>query len=226
MSRIVKGESAQVKAVHMTKTSSSEAKVFGLKGFKGFSVDGTFTKPELDQYVAKARQEGILEGAREAEARMAAPLNQALENLERVMDELSHFRRDLFKESEQDILGLIRAVSKRVVFKELSLTPNLLQEIVAKAIELLEKQKRLSITINSIDFEIFQRAKEDFLARFKGLEELEISVDSNIEPGSAVVKSKSLELDVNMNDMVDHLMNQISTPQNVINEVNDDGDKT
>ena len=225
MSRIVRGESALVKSVQISNPNKAEAVPFGLRAFKGFSVDGTYTHQELETQIAKARQEGIREGAAAAEARASEPLRQALENLERVMDELSRFRRDLFKESEQEILDLIRGVAKRVVFKELSLSPELLTEVVAKAIGLLEKQKRLEIVINSKDFETFQNAKADFLAKFKGVEELEVTVDSNVEPGSALVKSQTLELDVKMNDMVDHLMNQISAPQNVVNEVNDDGDK-
>jgi flagellar assembly protein FliH len=215
-----------VKKVHINNPSQKEAKTFGLKSFKGFSVDGTYTQQELDEHMAKAKAQGAVEGAREAEMRLAAPLHQALENLERVMDELSHFRRELFKESEKEILELIRAISKKVVFKELALDANLLQDLVGKAISLLEKQKRLSITINTKDFEIFKKAKEDFLQKFKGLEDLSVDVDHNVEPGSALVKSQTVELDVKLGDMVDHLLSQISAPQNVVHEVNDEGDNT
>jgi flagellar biosynthesis/type III secretory pathway protein FliH len=188
--------------------------------FQTMAMEGSLTEEELAQRLAQAKAEGY----REAEARMITPVNAALENIERVLDELSHFRRELFKESEEDIIELIRGISKRICLKESSVTPDLMKDIVAKAISILERQKKVSLQINSADFEFYTRAKPDFIQRFKGLEELDITVSPDVPQGSVGVRSKTLELDVRLEAMVDHLLEQVRSAKVEVNQVNDEGD--
>jgi flagellar assembly protein FliH len=188
--------------------------------FQTMTIEGSITEEELASGISNARAEGY----REAESRLTAPLKASLENVERILDELSQFRRELFKESEADILELVRTVSKRILTKELSLQPEVMQEIVAKAISLVERQRKVSLQMNPADFEFFSRVKSDFMARFKGLEELEIGVDPEVERGSLLVRSKTLELDVRLDAMVDHLLSQIKSAKVQVNQVNDKED--
>lgn len=225
MSRIVHGHSDEVKLVRINKLGSQKGETYTEKSFRGFSVDGTFTQSEVDQMLMAAKQEGRRDGIKETEAKMAAPLRMALENVESVLDELSRFRRDLFKESEVEIIELIRSLTKKIVAKELAIDPTLIKGVVEKGLEVLEKQKHLYLQFSAKDFEIFSRAKEDFMSRFKGLTDLELSVDPSLEAGSAIVKSKTSEVDVNLEHMVDHLLNQITKAKESATEVNDEGDQ-
>ncbi|MBN8554432.1 MAG: hypothetical protein J0L93_03215 [Deltaproteobacteria bacterium] len=226
MSRIVRGESAEVKSVKLMSSTSRAASAYSLKAFTGYHVEGTYTQKELEEYMEKARQEGRRQGAHETESRMMQPLNAALENVENLMDELSRFRRELFKEAEVEVLELIRAVSKRILNRELQIQPDQLKEIVAKAVELIERQRKVFIRISPIDLQMFSEAKKDFLQRFKGLEEVEVHADSSLPKGQALVKSKTLEIDVNIENMVDHLLQKLTSVQTETSETVTDGDKT
>ena len=226
MSRIVRGESADVKSVKLMTSTSRVAQAYSLKAFTGYHVEGTYTQKELEEYIEKARQEGRRQGAQETESRMTQPLRAALENVETLMDELSRFRRELFKEAEVEVLELIRAVCKRILNRELQIQPEQLKEIVAKAVELIERQRKVFIRISPLDLQIFSEAKKDFLERFKGLEEVEVHADSSLSKGQAFVKSKTVEVDVNIENMVDHLLQKLTSVQTAANEVNEEKDET
>lgn len=219
MSRIIHGPSPEIRSIRVMPRASSGGELKRV-AFQTIATQGSLTEEEIQQRMAQAKAEG----AREAEVRMIQPLQAALENVERILDELSQFRRELFKESEADILELIRSISKKVCLKETSLTPDLMKEIVAKAISLLERQKKVSLQIHPGDFEFYTRAKPDFVQRFKGLEELDITVNPDVEQGTVSVRSKTLELDVRFDAMVDHLLQQVQNARVEVNQVNDEKD--
>ena len=160
MSRIVHGPSADVKAIRSLPRNKGAAAFSGL-AFQSIGLAGTLTEEETNERLAAAK----LEGFREAEAKLAGPLRTALENLEKVLDEISQFRRELFKESEVDVVELVRSISKRVVMKELAVTPELMKTVVEKALSVLEKQKKVSLQISAADFNFYQKAKPDFARR-------------------------------------------------------------
>src|SRR5690606_38578852 len=99
----------------------------------------------------KAKREGM----KEAEQKLATPLRTALGNLENLLDEISRFRRELFKESEAEIWDFIQRVCKRILMKELSLDPNVLKSIVEKGLEILGKQKKVVVLFNPSDEAFF-----------------------------------------------------------------------
>ncbi|MDB5038231.1 MAG: Flagellar assembly protein FliH/Type secretion system HrpE [Bacteriovoracaceae bacterium] len=219
MSRIVHGPSAEVKNIR-TFSRKKEASSYTTVPFMSIGLEGALSEDEIKTGLAGARAEG----AREAETRLMAPLRAALENIEKILDEISQFRRELFKESEEDILELVRTVSKRVIAKEVSLNPDLMKDVVGKALTHLEKQKRISIHANPSDFEFYHKAKEDFLNKFKGIEELEIGVDPDVPKGSVNIRSKTVELDLRLDAMVDHLLTQVAAAKTEIGKTNDEGD--
>lgn len=219
MSRIVHGPSQEIRAIRPAQPSKGVSQA-RLPVFHSMNIEGSLSEEEIETRLAAARAEGY----REAEQRLGQPLRQSLENVERILDELSRFRRELFKESENDVLDLVTHLAKKVVLKELSLSPEIMKSIVEKALGHLEKQKRLSLQVNSVDFDFYQRAKPDFLSKLKGLSELSIEVDSQIEPGSAVVKSQSLEIDLSLDAMVDQIMSQIQAARVEVSKTNDEED--
>ena len=204
---------------------ASEVKAYGGVSFRGMRVEGTFTRAEVEEYMEQARQKGKAEGFQEAQQKMAVPLKAAVENMENILDEFSRFRRELFQEAEKEILDFMQTVCKKILFKELSLDPQLLVSVVNQALAVLEKQKKISIEINSADFETFSSAKPGFLDKFKSLEQLEIACDSQIQPGTAVLKTKVSELDVHFGKMVDHLMNEVKASKIDSKEANNEEDK-
>jgi flagellar assembly protein FliH len=179
---------------------------------------------QSEEEILPRLQAAKAEGYREAESRSMAQVRAALENIEKVVDEISKFRRELFKECDRDVFELVGVIAKKVVLKELSLNPDLLKDIVQKSLSLLEKEKQVVLQLNPQDLEFFKKAKPDFLETYKGIEELGFEVDSRIPSGGLIAKSKKIELDINAASMVDHILSQVKNVRSEISASNNEGD--
>ena len=221
MSKIVHGASDEIRPMKATKPRQVDPSEFRRATFSVYTIEGSIDAEELQTKVNEARVSGI----RETEQKLAAPLNAALENVEKFMDELTRFRRELFQESENDILEMITTVAKKVVLKELSIDPSLLKEVVQKAISVVERERNVVIAVSPQDCEFYQKAKPDFLAKFQGIQELRIEVDRQLPSGQVFVRTQTLELDVRVDAMVDQLMQKVQDSRKTIIETNDEGDK-
>jgi flagellar biosynthesis/type III secretory pathway protein FliH len=224
LSRIIRhGEESAIQEYSLGGGGAVAGSARGLK-FRVGKVDGTLSKPEVDRLVEEARLKGVQEGMRQAEAKLSAPLNTGLTNLENVLDEVSRYRRELFKEAEVEIIELIRFVAKKIMMKELSLRPELLVEIVQKGLEIVENQKSVSIVYHPQDMTLFQKAKPDFMEKFGSAIELRFVLDHSVPPGTALLKTVSTEVEANVEKMVDQLLAAVEQSKVNDQEVNPEGD--
>ncbi len=220
MSRIVRGPSEAVRRMTPVRSAERGAHDFRSATFHSLVAEGSISEEELEQQKILARREG----AKEAEIKLLASVQGVVQHLERIVDELSQFRRDLFKEAESEIMQLIYVICRKVVGKELSLKPELLQEIVGKALMSLEREKKVILQFNPQDLEWIRKARPDFLEKVKGLEEISFDIDSSLEPGHILAKTKRVELDLSSEAIVDHIVQQMQLAREEIKQTNDEGD--
>jgi len=219
LSRIIQGES---KDVQEYKIGGGGTRFFGAgRRFQVGKVDGTYSQPEVEKAKAEAKAAGVSE----TEKRVSGPVNAALLNVESILDELSKFRRELFKEAEAEVVEMIRFVSKKILRRELATQPETLKAMVEKALEIVEKQKQIVIHFSAADMNFFQKAKADFLQMFSGSTDLRFNADPQLPQGQVLIKTETLQVDLNVEDMLDHLLNQVAQAKVSDKEVNDEGDK-
>lgn len=206
---------------NIASVSAAEVKTYGGVSFRSMRMEGTYNQQELDEKLKIAKEDGRKDGVRQAEQKLSAPIKAGLENIETILDELSRFRGDLFKEAEEEVLNLVNQISKKIVMKELALDPHLVKEVVAKGIEHLEKQRKIRMIVSPQNHDLFKISKPDYLERFKGVESLEISVDPQLPQGAAVLETRACSIDLNLEKMVDHVLSQATSGQKSSPEVND-----
>lgn len=227
MSRIVKSGHSEVREYKLSGAASAgQATAFEGRSFNMGRLQGALDESEVSALVEQAKQAGRAEGQRDAERKMLASVNQGLQSVEGVLDELSKFRRELFKEAEEEVLEFVRLMAKKVISKELSLAPEMLKTMVAQAIDLVEREKRISISFNPSDLNIFATAKEDFLKQLPQGTELRVIPDPKIRIATAFIKTETLQVDVSVESMIDQMMSQVQQAKSVGEDVNKEGDQT
>lgn len=223
MTKIVRSNSDEVKEMKASKSSTKgKPSEFHAPQFKMIRSADSYTKEELQEYVENARSEGKAEGYKEAEKRLSKPLNQILEAFEKEMTQL---RKDLFKESEEDALELIKAIAKKVLRRELQLEPEALKQIVERAFDEMAKEKHIHLLVSRQDEELLKRAKPELIEKFQSIEEINIQVDNQIPEGSVVLRSAQKEVGAGVDDMVEHIFNQLIEKKDTPKETGDEDDK-
>ncbi len=225
MSRIVKSGNPDVREFKLV-TAANVGKAEGFEG-KSFSlgkVQGAMDEVEVSLLVEQAKASGRVEGQRESERKMLGTVNQGLQSLEGVLDEISRFRRELFKEAEEEVIEFVRLLAKKVIAKELSLTPELLKTMVEQSFNAIEKEKKINVFVNPSDLAIFSTAKEDFLKKLEGASEMRITSDAKIRQGTAFIKTETLQVDVSVDSMIDQMMREVAQAKHLGEDVNKEGD--
>jgi len=224
LSRIVRGN-ADVKAVQAATRSQGAPKSVAMNNFISIRSADTLTIQEAAAQAAELAQLTKTQVTVEVESRMRAPVQQSLVNLEGVLDEISKFRRDLFKESEAEIIELVQRICRKVLGSELKTNPELITQIVSQGIEIIEKEKFVSVIINPLDLQTFLKAKPDLVAKFKDRSEIEIRSDNQVKAGTALLQTATRQLDVNVESMLDEVLGAIQDQVHEIKETGDEGDK-
>jgi flagellar assembly protein FliH len=207
-------------------TASNVGKAEGFEG-KSFSlgkVQGSMDEAEVSILLEQAKSTGRIEGQRESERKMLTTVNQGLQSLEGVLDEISRFRRELFKEAEEEVIEFVRLLAKKVISKELSLAPELLKAMVEQSFNAIEKEKKINVLVNPSDLAIFSTAKEDFLKKLEGVSEMRIASDSRIQQGTAFIKTEALQVEVSVESMIDQMMREVVQAKHLGEDVNKEGD--
>ena len=224
MSRIVRGDSEAVHKVR-AEPKRAEAQTFTRQSFRRQMSEEFLTLNEVQQMVQKSVGDAKAQGAREAEQKLKPAIQETVQKVNSVLDEFSRFRRELFKEAELEVLDLIGRVAKRVVGAELSLKPELLKNMVEKAIEGLTAEKKIVVSFNPQDQAQFQSFHPEFLKELSQKPELEFRPESQIPAGLVWIRTETVELEVNADKMVDEVLSQLLGSVKSAKETGDEEDK-
>jgi len=214
LSRILRGSSEAVGSMKESVATPGHPAPFEARRFRMMISSDTVTQEELAQKVEEALARGKAMGAAEAEQKLRVPLDQALQNLEGVLDDLGSFRRELFKEVENEVLELLRIIAKRVLSAELSLKPELLSEIIAKAMHAFEEASLIKLDLNPQD---------QASLSVKPSEKVKISAQTDIPRGRAFIATDRKGLEVSIDQMVDQLLLECTKQNEQIIDPTDDG---
>ena len=220
MSRIVRGNSEAVRRMQPARVRDKEGNLFTPKSFHSLVAEGAISEQELENQKESSKREGF----REAEAKLLGTYQAAVQHLEHIVDELSQFRRELFREGESEIFSLISAICRKVISTELSIKPELIQNMLGKALMVLEREKKVVLQFHPQDLEWIRKARPDYLEKVKGLEEIAFEVDSHLEPGHIIAKTRRVELDLSSSAIVNQVLEQLKVSRSEVKETNHEGD--
>lgn len=99
----------------------------------------------------EAYERGVMDGAREGEARARQDLEPALEAVTRVSESFEIIAQAWVMDRERDLQGLALAVARKLVQRELTADPGVVSDLVTRALELMPTETALEIHINPLD---------------------------------------------------------------------------
>jgi flagellar assembly protein FliH len=99
------------------------------------------TRQTDDEQLRQAVQRGYLEGEAAARAALEEPARAASAELLRAVAGLAEMRAAIYKEAQADLLRLAMAIARRIVHRELLVSPDILESIVSVVLEKLDRQE-------------------------------------------------------------------------------------
>jgi flagellar biosynthesis/type III secretory pathway protein FliH len=172
----------------------------------GEALAGDPVQDELGQAYERGRADGLAEGA----ALTRQELRPALQALGRVAEVLQAERASFARTRERNLHAIALAVAGKLVQRELTAEPALVQDLLRRALELLPLDATLEVRLNPADLELVEDLRDD-RGGAAPARAIQWSADPALERGAFVLESPQRMVDGrfdvalrNLYDRLDH----------------------
>ncbi|NCO52339.1 MAG: hypothetical protein GW875_09595 [Deltaproteobacteria bacterium] len=174
----------------------------GEKDKKGSPVPVTPVAPPTNQQeVNEAHRRGRQEGSAAVEAK----LGQTLKALTEALEEISRLRETLARNSSQDMLRMVMAISEQVIRRALEADPQNILALIENALQASIQSDYCRIRLNPQDLERVKEHKPLFLASVSGLKNISFDVDPTVSAGGCKISSDFGDVDATIESQLDEI---------------------
>jgi type III secretion protein L len=143
-------------------------------------------KQEANEFLEEARNKGIeLKKIAQKEG-----FEEGLKQLNVQILALDQEKKRLYHEMNKLILPLALKTAKKIVAKELEISPETIVDIVLQAIESALENHHVTIYVNHVDKELLESKKELLKEKLEQVECLSIKERADISPGGCMIETE------------------------------------
>jgi flagellar assembly protein FliH len=161
---------------------------------EGGEEDGAEAAADVDALVAAARQQGFEEGHTAASQNLGRELQAVQAKLARSIEELTGLRPRYRRQAEQDVVALALGVARRILHRELTVSPEALHGLVKAALDKLDAREVHQARVSGADAAMLRQFFEQMGTPYK----VEILADPSLAPGSVLIESSHGTLDASV----------------------------
>lgn len=156
---------------------------------------------------SRGYEEGYRKGYEEGKYVSDNLINESLEIKAGYIDK----RDSLFKELEEDIIGLVTKVYEKVLGQKTEEDDRMIISLVLNGIKNLDPTDKLTIICSKEDFDTLENSKEEILAKASLIRELEIKYDINLEKGDCILETAKGNIDISLKDQLSEVKDLLTT---------------
>jgi flagellar assembly protein FliH len=157
----------------------------------------------------QGRQEAMQEATQVARTHVEQQMQTLFPALAKAIEALQHARAAWIKEWEQQTVALAVAIAARVIRRELSCTPEISQQWLQEALELVTGQGRLSVHLHPQDCETLGERAQLLIDRLAHVGECKVVPDPAIEPGGCRVDSEFGAIDQQLSSQLKRIEEEL-----------------
>ena len=140
---------------------------------------------DMGKIKSEAKAQGLEEGKKEGEIKVAENIAEAIEVLNSAIKE----RKKIIHDSEGELLRLSQKIAEQIVRSEISLNKDVLLNIIAEAVNRVSDRESVIIKVNRDDLEYIKQYKDKIASMMDGIRNLTIIEDTQVEQGGCIVET-------------------------------------
>jgi flagellar assembly protein FliH len=157
--------------------------------------------PTNQQEVSEAHRRGRQEGSAAVEAK----LGQTIKALTEALEEVSHLRETLARNSSQDMLRMVMAISEQVIRRALEADPQNILALIENALQASIQSDYCRIRLNPQDLDLVKEHKPLFLASVSGLKNISFDADPTVSAGGCKISSDFGDVDATIESQLEEI---------------------
>ncbi len=165
---------------------------------------------EADKVKEQGYQEGFDAGLQAGMEKRFQESEYLANQMNGVIEQLSNLRQVVRFQAEQELVQLAVLIAKQVVVQELMINPEMLQNILVKALREIESKGKIQVFLHPEDYEFMQNTGVN-LDQYMGEEQtLVLKVNQEAEPGSIFIETDDDVLNFTFQQQFEQIEEELS----------------
>ena len=116
-------------------------------------------------------------------------------NLRKVASEISKLRKQIYIDTEKEIVELVLAIAKKIVCHEVKISKNTVLDVAKKALKKVEDHDKIRIKVSPADYEYIEKAKILNANIIDNIENVTFEAEDTIASGGCVIEMDTGAID-------------------------------
>jgi flagellar biosynthesis/type III secretory pathway protein FliH len=138
---------------------------------------------------------GFLQGEKDGFELGLKKAEKTVEALHTLLRELSALKQDLVRSHEKELVNIVFAIAKKIVWDQGLRDESLIQRTALKALRLASERSEICLRVHPDDLRWIEKVKPEFFAEFKDLKHLVVTPDPSLDRGGCLLESPCGDVD-------------------------------
>lgn len=172
--------------------------------------DISFTQ-KIENIERRAYEEGFATGERAGFGAGEQKATVLIERLERIIAEITLFKKNLVNDMEPQVLGLAVAIAQKIIIEEIKTKPSVIVAIVKEALRRLQRTGTITIKLNPSIYDLFMKKRAELL---EVNQDISLEVDPRVPLTGPFVVSQAQEVITDINSLVNNIVEEMKARTN------------
>lgn len=154
---------------------------------------------------------GLDEGSKRAYQEKNREIKTKLEELDRLLTNISSLKTDLEIQNESHMIQLVYHMAARISMREISLDNKIILDVMKQAMSLAQDEENIVVQVSDTQLEFIEDIKKNsHMREFEFLKKVKIEGNSGIQPGGCIVETNYGEVDSRVEQRLQKLWEHVS----------------
>ena len=169
------------------------------------NVEGVLEKvrKETASIEEEAYEKGFIQGEKDGRELGEKKVIKSVENIEKILLEIGHLKKEILKQSEKEILELIFSIAQKIIHRKIEEDETIIRDAVLEAMQAVTEKSQIVIKINPEDFDSVEKLKPSFFNLFKEMKSIEIKPDQSVSRGGCFLETPYGDVDASVEARLD-----------------------
>jgi len=157
----------------------------------------------------EARKRGYQDGWEEGINKGTEEVKRLVERIQIILNTAIQKRNEIFIETEQQIIGLVLLIAKKVIKVISENQKNVVINNVIQSLRKLKSRGEVAIRVNLADLELTTKHKQDFIEMVEGVKSIKILEDSTVDRGGCIIDTDFGSIDARISSQLHEIEDKI-----------------
>ena len=162
-------------------------------------------REKADRMEREAYEKGFAQGEKDGVELGQRKAVKVIENIERLLVEISTVKEEILRQYEREILEIVFAIAQKVIHRQIQSDDKVIEGSVLEVMKLAVEKSRITLRVNPEDLEYIEELRPKLFSTFKELKALTVTGDDSITRGGCFLETPYGDVDARVETQLERI---------------------